>query len=70
MVINTLRNLDQTTDGVSDMTIPEQMPSFEDHIQRKDFSDKRRNFEKTARQFRYSRFHGSSIYSFRPDEEK
>lgn len=46
MVINTLRNLDQATDGVSDMTIPEQMPSFEDHIQRKDFSDKRRNFEK------------------------
>ena len=62
MVINTLRNLDQTTDDVSDMTIPEQMPSFEDHIQRKDFSD--------ARQFRYSRFHSSSIYSFRPYEEK
>lgn len=46
MVINTLRNLNQTTDDISDMTIPGQMPSFDDHIQRKDFSDKRRNFEK------------------------
>ena len=35
MVINTLRNLNHTTDNASDMTALEQMPSFEDHIQKK-----------------------------------